>query len=75
MTGHNIKNPLIIKNVLSLEDFNELQQHVKNLDKSSIGHSDQFNRYEFGGSDLLNTLHKKLATVAKDFFESDILVP
>jgi hypothetical protein len=75
MINSNTKSPLIIKNILSSKDFNELQQYVKNLDKSSVGHSDQFSRYEFGGSDLLNMLHKNLLSVAKEFFENKNIVP
>lgn len=69
-----IKNPLIINNLLSKEKFEELQKYVKDLDKSTLGHSTDFNRYEFGGSELLNLLHKDLLPIAKDFFESKTLV-
>ena len=70
-----MKNPLIINNLLSQEEFKKLQEYVKNLDKSTLGHSDDFNRYEFSGSDPLNLLHKDLLPIAKDFFESKTLVP
>ena len=70
-----MKTPLVISNILKKEDFNELQEYVKNLDKSTLGHSDDFNRYEFGGSELLNSIHNKLIPIAKDFFESETLVP
>jgi hypothetical protein len=70
-----MKNPLIIKNVLSEQDFRQLQQYVKDLDRLSIGHSDEFSRYEFGGSDILNRLHKELLPLAKNFFENEDIVP
>jgi hypothetical protein len=70
-----MKTPLIMKNFLDPEDFKELQDYVKGLDKSILGHSDQFNRYEFGGSEILDLLHKKLTPVAKNFFERDSIVP
>jgi hypothetical protein len=70
-----MKTPLVITDLLSKEDFQELQSYVKDLDKSALGHSEQFNRYEFGGSAVLNSLHKKLISTAKSFFESDTLVP
>jgi len=70
-----MKQPLIISNFLSEEDFKQLQDYVKGLDKSTLGHSDQFNRYEFGGSEILESLHKKLIPIAQDFFESKDLVP
>lgn len=75
MSNQYTKSPLVIKNVLSPKDFNELQQYVKDLDKSSVGHSDEFSRYEFGGSELLNKLHQKLLPIAKDFFEKESIVP
>lgn len=68
-----MKQPLIIKNLLSIEDFQQLQKHVKDLDKSTLRHSDQFNRYEFGGSEILNSLHENLIPIANDFFESKSL--
>jgi hypothetical protein len=70
-----MKDPLVITDLLSKEDFEQLQEYVKGLDKSTLVHSTDFNRYEFGGSEFLNSLHNKLITAAKDFFESDTLVP
>ena len=60
-----MKQPLIISNFLSEEDFKQLQDYVKGLDKSTLGHSDQFNRYEFGGSEILDSLHKKTNTYSQ----------
>ena len=70
-----MNNPLIIRNFLSEEDFKQLQDYVKGLDKSTLGHSDQFNRYEFGSSEILNSLHQKFIPIAKHFFDSETLVP
>jgi hypothetical protein len=70
-----MKNPIVINNLLSQEEFKELQDYVKNLDKSTLGHSAEFSRYEFGGSEILDSLHKKLMPLAMDFFESQTLVP
>jgi hypothetical protein len=70
-----MKTPLIINNLLSQEEFKELQDYVKGLDKSTLDHSAEFSRYEFGGSKILDSLHKKLMPVAIDFFESQTLVP
>lgn len=71
----NIKEPMIIKNILNKEDFKFLQDYVKNLNKESAGFSDQFNRYEFGGDSLLNSLHQKLIPIARDYFENNSIVP
>ena len=32
-----MKNPIVINNLLSQEEFKELQDYVKNLDKSTLG--------------------------------------
>lgn len=70
-----MKTPKIIKKLLSSEDFNKLQEFVKELDKNRTGFSSDFNRYEFGGEEIMNDIHDKLIPIAKDFFESETLVP
>ncbi len=70
-----MKSPLIIKNLLPQNEFQKLQDYIKDLDKSKLGHSDEFSRYEFGGYETLDSLHKSLIPVAMDFFESQTLLP
>jgi len=70
-----MKDPVIFSNFLSKDDFKTLQDYVVGLDKTSTNFSEQFNRYEFGGSDILNLLHTKLTDFARDFFENPSIVP
>ena len=70
-----MKQPIILRNLLNESRFKTLQEHVKGLDKSSLGYSKDFNRYEWGNDPLFTEIHQELLPVAKEFFESDVLVP
>lgn len=70
-----MKQPKIYKNLLNDSDFKTLQKYVLELDKNQTGFSDQFNRYEFGSDEIMTEFHNKLIPFAKEFFESDTLVP
>lgn len=70
-----IKSPMLIKNLLSEEDFHMLQSHVKNIDKSTTHFYDGYNRYEWNSTNELNYIHQKLLPVAREYFESDTLLP
>jgi hypothetical protein len=65
-----MKSPMVFNNFLEKPDFIDLQGYIKGLDFSN-----DFNRYEFGGEEIMNNLHKKLIPIAKKFFESETLVP
>lgn len=70
-----IKEPMLIKNVLSEEDFKMLQDHVKNIDKSNTRFYDGYNRYEWNSTPELNEIHQKLLPIAREHFESTTLLP
>lgn len=70
-----MKSPTIIKNFLPKEIFLELQNHVKNIDKSSVNFDQQFSRYEWSDSEILKKIHIDLIDFAKEFFESETLIP
>lgn len=68
-----MKTPTIFKNLLSKDDFDQLKAYVLDLDKEKLVFSKDFNRYEFGNTDIINSMHEKLLPVAKDFFGSQTL--
>lgn len=69
-----MKTPTIFKNLLSEEDFEFLRLYVLELNKNELGFSSDFNRYEFGNTEIMNSIHEKLLPVAQTFFESRTLV-
>ena len=69
------KNPILIKNALSNEDFKCLQDHVKNIDKSTTNFYDGYSRYEWSNTPEIKSLHEKLLTFAREHFDSQTLVP
>jgi len=71
----NTKSPMLIKNLLSEEDFFMLQNHVKNIDKSTTHFYDGYNRYEWNSTNELNYIHEKLLPIAREYFESPNLLP
>jgi len=70
-----IKDPMLIKNLLSEEDFAILKNHVINMDKSKTNFYDGYNRYEWNSTPELNEIHEKLLPLAREKFESDTLLP
>jgi hypothetical protein len=70
-----MKNPKILKNFLEQEDFIKLQTYVKDFDKNGVSLSEDFNRYEWGATEILKEYHQKLLPIARDHFESETLVP
>jgi hypothetical protein len=71
----NVKSPMLIKNLLSPEEFKVLQDHVINMDKSTTSFYDGYSRYQWSASPELNDLHQKLLPIARQYFESDTLLP
>jgi hypothetical protein len=70
-----IKEPMLLKNLLSPEDFQVLQDHVKSIDKSTTRFYDGYNRYEWTDTPELKAVHEKLLPIARQYFESETLLP
>lgn len=69
------KKPLFIKNFLPKEEFSALKSYVQSKNKEKTNFYDGYNRYEWSGSENLNSLHTKLLSVAREKFNSQTLVP
>lgn len=69
------KDPILIKNFLSEEEFKALKSYVQTKNKEETNFYDGYNRYEWAGSPELNSLHQKLIPIARQHFKSDTLVP
>lgn len=69
-----MKNPKILRGILSKENFKKIQSHVIDLDKSTLDFSSDFSRYEFGNTDVLDEIHDVLLPIAKSFFETNTLI-
>lgn len=69
------KSPILISNILEMSEFLKLQQYVKDKDKKETRFYDGYNRYEWSGSETLNSLHTDLLPLAREKFKSDTLVP
>lgn len=70
-----IKTPMLIKDLLPNEEFLALQEHVKNIDKSTTNFYEGYNRYEWTSTPELNKAHLDLLPIARKYFESDTLLP
>jgi hypothetical protein len=70
-----MKEPKIFKNLLSNEDFISLKNHILDIPRLDNNFSKEFNRYEFGETEVLNSVHQNLTHMARDFFESSTLMP
>jgi hypothetical protein len=69
------KDPILIKNFLPEEEFKALKSYVQTKNKEETNFYDGYNRYEWAGSQELNSLHQKLIPIARQHFKSDTLVP
>jgi hypothetical protein len=69
------KEPIFIKNLLPEEEFKVLKSYVQNKNKEETNFYDGYNRYEWSGSEELNSLHHRLLPIAKEKFGSSTLVP
>lgn len=69
------KEPIFIKNLLPEEEFKALKSYVQNKNKEETNFYDGYNRYEWSGSEELNSLHHRLLPIAKEKFGSSTLVP
>jgi len=69
------KKPILIKNLLSEEEFKSLKSYVQSKNKEETNFYDGYNRYEWSGSEELNNLHTKLLSIAREKFNSPTLVP
>ena len=70
-----IKRPKVIGKLLNENDFTELQDYIKDLDKSTLDYDEYCNRFMFGNSDILNNIQTSLLPVARKFFQSETLIP
>jgi hypothetical protein len=70
-----IKKPEIIKNVLSNNDFLNFQSHAKQIYSNRSDFESGFGRYVFGPTEELKSIHNSLVALAREFFESDTLMP
>jgi hypothetical protein len=70
-----IKQPTIIENILSDENFLLLKTHAKELSLSDGQTEEAFGRKVYGNTPTLNIIHEALIEKAKDFFETETLKP
>lgn len=70
----NIKEPQIIKNLLSEEDFKNLNTMLALRERQWDDWEKELGRYSFNDP-LIDELANKLIPVARDFFQSDSLLP
>lgn len=70
----NIKDPMIIKKLFDLESFTKLKDTMFNTLKSKDLYDEGFGRYHINHN-ILNEYTQKVLPIAKEYFESETLVP
>jgi hypothetical protein len=66
---------MLIKSFLPEKEFKALKDYVQNKNKEETNFYEGYNRYEWSGSEELNSLHHRLLPIAKEKFGSSTLVP
>lgn len=70
-----IKDPFIIKDILSKEDLASIQKHAMNLWVHNPAYEPGFGRHQYFGNEEVNRIHNLLTDVARKHFESETLMP
>ena len=70
-----IKDPFIVKNILSEEDLKSLQRHTMNLWVHSPAYEPGFGRHQYHGNEEVDRIHHLLTDVAREYFGSPTLMP
>ena len=70
-----IKDPFIIKNILSKEDLTSLQKHTMNLWVHNPAYEPGFGRHQYHGNEEVNRIHNNLTEIARKHFGSPTLMP
>ena len=69
-----VKDPMLIKQVFSKEEYDVLHDHLFNLEKRKEGYDEGFGRYHYS-SQLISDYSEKLIPLARELFESSSIVP
>lgn len=69
-----IKNPIILKELFSKEDYKILRNYLFNLEKKIEWYDKGFGRYHYN-DEIIKKYLDKLIPIAKKVFESETLVP
>lgn len=70
-----IKDPELIKSVLSREDLRKLQKYAMKMWVDNPTYDHNFGRHQWANTEELKEFHEKLTNLAKDHFESNTLKP
>lgn len=70
-----IKDPFIVKDILSEEDLKSLQKHALNLWIHSPAYEPGFGRHQYHGNAEVDRIHNNLTQLARDHFGSQTLMP
>lgn len=70
-----IKDPFIVKNVLSETDLKSFQKHVMNLWAHKPAYEVGFGRHQYFGDKEVDRIHNLLTSLAREHFESKTLMP
>lgn len=70
-----VKDPFIIKDILSDVDLKSIQKHAMNLWVHNPAYEPGFGRHQYFGNEEVNRIHNLLTDVARKYFESNTLMP
>ena len=70
-----IKDPFIVKSILSDADLKSLQRHTMNLWVHSPAYEVGFGRHQYHGNEEVDRIHHLLTDVAREYFDSPTLMP
>jgi hypothetical protein len=70
-----IKDPFIVKSILSDEDLKNLQKHTMNLWVHNPSYEPGFGRHQHHGNPEVDRIHHLLTDVAREYFGSPTLMP
>jgi len=70
-----VKDPFVVKDILSKEDLQSLQKHTMNLWIHSPAYEPGFGRHQYHGNPEVDRIHKNLTQLARDKFGSQTLMP
>ncbi len=70
-----IKEPFIVKNILSDEELKSLQKHAMNLWANKPTYDESFGRHQWFGESEVSRVHHLLTEVAREYFGSSTLIP
>lgn len=70
-----IKEPFVIESIFPKQDLLELQKYTMLLWSTQSTYDRSFGRHQWANTEQLKGFHDKLTDVARDYFESDTLLP